>query len=782
MIKQTKWVMKSSTVRWLLAGLVVFFLAIPAWAATITVTNTDDSGDGSLRKAIADASSGDTINFSVLGTVTITGFDLYIDKSLTITGPGADQLTISGTNNWSIFNIQSGTVTISGLTITNGKESHGGGIYNAGNLTLINCTVSGNTADYGGGIYNYSTGTTILTNCTVSNNTANVGGGGIFNYTGTLTLTNCTVSDNTANGASGGINDAGGGIYNSAGILTLTNCTVNGNTTGYNGGGIFNYATSSGGSGSATLTNCTVSGNTAQYGGGMHNYQSTATLINCTVFMNYVSHGAASIYNYDGSVTVTNCIILVDSGALTDGGYNILDTNPNLGPLQDTGGPTFTHALLSGSPALDAIPEGGNSYNGAPVTDQRGEIRPSPAGGNCDIGAYECHAPSTPEMDVSGLSVSIPDGDATPSATDDTDFGTVAVAGGTNANTFTITNSGSATLNLTGTSSPVALIPTDTSTPLVTIGGTNAADFTLTSDASTPVLSGGGTTTFTITFDPSAAGVRTATISIANDDPDENPYNFAIQGEGAVQAAHPALPGGSSGCGVNRPPVPNAGPDQTACIGERVFLDGSASYDIDEGVPPNTILGEISTQYVHQRREDLKFRWTIAALYYAAGQPVLAIPNGAGIDSTLQDFDSEIGSFVPNVPGVYQFDLFITDDFGDTLSDRVTVTCLPCFAEDEPVVEAVFSFERVLVYPNPFSDQVHFGFIGEGTAEWITVAVFDLSGHRVWESQIADAVEILWDGRRSDGQLLATGPYLYKIVLTADGGTYTETGTVFLKR
>lgn len=779
MIKQTKWVMKSSAVRWLLAGLVVLLLAIPAWAQVITVTNLNDSGAGSLRQAILDASPGYTIDFAVTGTITLTGEYLYIDKNLTITGPGANQLTISGTNNWSVFNIQNGTVIISGLTITNGEESHGGGIYNAGNLTLIACTVSGNTADYGGGIYNYSTGTTILTNCTVSNNTANIGGGGIFNYSGTLTLTNCTVSDNTANGASGGINDAGGGIYNSAGILALTNCTVNGNTTGYNGGGIFNYA----GSGSTTLTNCTVSGNTAQYGGGIHNYQSTASLINCTVLMNYVSHGAACIYNYDGSVTVTNCIIHIVSGSLTDGGYNLLGASPSLlGPLQDNGGPTLTHALLVGSPALDAIPEGGSHYNGAPVTDQRGESRPSPAGGNCDIGAYEYHAPSAPEMDVSGLSTSIPDGDTSPQVADDTDFGAVAVAGGTNANTFTITNSGSATLNLTGTSSPGALIPTDTSTPLVTIGGTNAADFTLTSDASTPVLSGGGTTTFTVTFDPSAAGVRTATISIANDDPDENPYNFAIQGEGTVQAAHPAPPGGSSGCGVNRPPVPNAGPDQTACIGERVFLDGSASYDIDEGVPPNVIMGAISPQYVHQRREDLEFRWTIAVLYYAAGLPVLVIPDGADIDSTLQDFDSEIGSFVPNVPGVYQFDLFITDDFGDTLSDRVTVTCLSCFAEDEPVVEAVFSFERVLVYPNPFNDQVHFGFIGEGVAEWITVAVFDLASHRVWEGQAASAVEVVWDGRRSDGQLLASGPYLYKIILTADGQTYAKTGTVFLKR
>ncbi len=128
---------------------------------------------------------------------------------------------------------------------------------------------------------------------------------------------------------------------------------------------------------------------------------------------------------------------------------------------------------------------------------------------------------AAPEMDVSGLGVSIADGDATPSTTDDTDFGSHDISTGSNANTFTITNTGSAVLNLTGT-------------PRVTIGGAHAADFTLTVDAATTVASGGGTTTFTITFDPSAVGLRTATVSIDNDDADENPYNFSIQGTGTI--------------------------------------------------------------------------------------------------------------------------------------------------------------------------------------------------------------------------------------------------------
>ncbi len=127
---------------------------------------------------------------------------------------------------------------------------------------------------------------------------------------------------------------------------------------------------------------------------------------------------------------------------------------------------------------------------------------------------------TAPEMDVSGNGVSIADGDDTPSTADDTDFGNVNVTGGANANTFTITNSGTGALNLTDT-------------PTVKIDGTHASDFTLTTDANTPVASG-GTTTFTITFNPSATGLRTATVSIANDDADENPYNFSIQGTGCV--------------------------------------------------------------------------------------------------------------------------------------------------------------------------------------------------------------------------------------------------------
>ena len=129
---------------------------------------------------------------------------------------------------------------------------------------------------------------------------------------------------------------------------------------------------------------------------------------------------------------------------------------------------------------------------------------------------------ATPEINIQGNSTNISDGDTTPNTTDNTDFGSTLVSGGTIDKTYTIQNTGTGVLNLTGT-------------PIVSIGGTNASDFTVTAQPSASVAAG-GSTTFTVRFDPSASGTRNATISIANDDSDENPYNFSISGTGTGAA------------------------------------------------------------------------------------------------------------------------------------------------------------------------------------------------------------------------------------------------------
>ncbi|MEW6210746.1 MAG: hypothetical protein AB1631_20445, partial [Acidobacteriota bacterium] len=203
--------------------------------ATFTVTNLNDSGAGSLRQAITDANAmmgADTIDFQagLTGTITLTTGQLpTITQDLTITGPGANVLTVSGNNASRVFEIASGvTVMISDLTISNGSVSgldNGGGIRNSGALTLTNSTLSGNsTSDVsvGGGIFNDSFGTLTIQNSTLSGNSAGFDGGGIFNL-GTLTIQNSTLSNNSALD--------GGGISN-FNLVTIKNSIVANSTSG----------------------------------------------------------------------------------------------------------------------------------------------------------------------------------------------------------------------------------------------------------------------------------------------------------------------------------------------------------------------------------------------------------------------------------------------------------------------------------------------------------------------------------------------------------------------
>src|SRR6266513_5755231 len=177
---------------------------IATHAAIIPVSNTNDSGPGSLRQALAIANDGDTIDATgISGTISLISGELLVNKSVTINGAGADVLAVDGNAAGRVFFIAaSETVTISGLTIRNGHDdTTGGGIDNesGATLTIANSTLSGNTAG--------------------SVNNPSVAGGGIFN-SGTLAIVNSTVSANTA----GGISGRGGGIYN-GGTLAIVNST-----------------------------------------------------------------------------------------------------------------------------------------------------------------------------------------------------------------------------------------------------------------------------------------------------------------------------------------------------------------------------------------------------------------------------------------------------------------------------------------------------------------------------------------------------------------------------
>ncbi|GAM10888.1 bacillopeptidase F precursor [Geobacter sp. OR-1] len=304
-------------------------------AATLTVTNTNDSGAGSLRDTIAGANPGDAITFNAaLNGQTITlSSQITIDKDLTINGPGAASLSISGGGSVRIFEVNAGkTVQIAGLTLANGSWFDGPSLFNRGILTISNALITGNhaVASSGSGIYNETGATLTVSGCTITGNIADAFGGGVYNNIGsTATISNTTITVNTAS--------TGSGIYNNL----LSNLTVE---------------------------NSTISGNSAV---GVYN-DDTALIRNSILWGN----GGSEIYNGD-TITVTNSIV--------QGGYagaGNLNVDPKLGPLANNGGPTRTMMLLSGSPAINA----GNCATG-PAADQRGMARPQDA--TCDIGAYE---------------------------------------------------------------------------------------------------------------------------------------------------------------------------------------------------------------------------------------------------------------------------------------------------------------------------------------------------------------------------------------------------------
>jgi hypothetical protein len=270
-----------------------------------------------------------------------------------------------------VINYYSSTLTLNNSTVTGNTAFQGGGVLNSNSstATLNNSTLSGNSAGYrGGGVFNsfyVSSSTLILNDSTITGNTAGTSGGGVFNLFSTVTLTNSTLTGNTAAFQGGGVFN---GYYLSSSTLTLTNSTITGNTAGDRGGGVFNDFST------VTLARTLVAGNTASSAAEISNSRDITAdnynlfghsgLTNAQAFSGF-SPGATDLTaTLDGSV----------STALSD----ILDTT-----LADNGGPTLTHALVTGSPAIDASPVDADCQ----ATDQRGITRPQ--GAACDIGAFE---------------------------------------------------------------------------------------------------------------------------------------------------------------------------------------------------------------------------------------------------------------------------------------------------------------------------------------------------------------------------------------------------------
>jgi len=379
---------------------------------------------GGTTKTVIDGNELDRVLHILKGTVSITDLTIRKGKAPTSKKP----VLVRGGG---ILNC--GNLTLTQCIITEneaGKGSHsgiepsfsgghGGGIYNSGKLSLNNCTISLNYGGMGGdsGSYGGNGGS----------------GGGIYNA-GESNIDNCTISHNIAGSGGDGLPPGfcgdGGGICNN-GNLTMSGCTVSENMTGYvremrlagMGAGIGNYANAN-----LTLINCTISGNQTgtdiygAHGGGLYNI-GNSQLIGVAI-VNNVAGGSkcnhhlqgGGIYN-NGNISLKNSIIANNRVPSAGDGpdcygifnwvcyslikntndcklngiqkANILGKDPVLGLLKNNGGPTKTHALLPGSPAIDA----GDSSDY--FTDQRGYSRPVDIPGvanvsdGADIGAYE---------------------------------------------------------------------------------------------------------------------------------------------------------------------------------------------------------------------------------------------------------------------------------------------------------------------------------------------------------------------------------------------------------
>jgi hypothetical protein len=448
----------------------------------LTDNNPNSGGEGSgtsgdLRWCLTESLfRADTINFAVTGTINLAGPLPDLTRNVSMEGPGSSLMTVRRDTggDYSIFVVDVGvTVSISGLTISNGAGGDGFGIYDLGTLTVTGSTISGNRA----GIAT-SLGTLLtVTNSTISNNGVGIDCGGI------AMVTNCTISGNMR----GGINNSG--------TLTVSSSTIAGNSFG---GGIFNAAT-------LTVSNSTIAGNSATGGGGIASAGSGISVRNTIIAENKASDGP-DVYGNLGSQGHN---VLGDPQDVT--GFN-LDTDlvhvdPLLGPLQDNGGPTFTMALLPGSPAIGA----GDPTND-PATDQRGF--PRLVNGTIDIGAFEVQGAA-----VSQLVVSAPS-----SVTAGSPFDVTVTAVGNNGNLVT---GYTGTIHFTS-SDPQAALPADYTL--------TAADNGVHTFPNEVTLNTAGTQTVSATDTVSGiTGSATITVSLPSPPAD----HFTLSAPSAVVAGSP---------------------------------------------------------------------------------------------------------------------------------------------------------------------------------------------------------------------------------------------------
>jgi hypothetical protein len=418
------------------AALVAVLTVAPAAAAQATTwavtTTADPSGPGcvgnepcSIRQALQVAAPGDTIVIPANGShyLLIHG-ELTVENPVSIIGGGeaATVIDAGGSSRVMLVSAPAGTTTsISNLTLTGGSvessgpvEGGGGLLLESSSVALTGVAVSGNSVainpasgeDGGGGILDLSSGPLTLSTTSVDDNSLSVsdpsggtdGGGGIYAAPGAqLAVTGSTIAANTASISAAGGSSGGGGIYDASAASTYVNDTVSANSL-------------------------SVSQGASNGGGAIFHEGAPGEISDTTIHQNSANAAGAGIFDNAGAYTVKNTIVaqgasgcagpagIVSAGFNLDGGStcelttssDLPNTDPMLGPLANNGGSTLTQALTPASPAIDAGSCSDASGNPVP-TDERGVARPQPAGGSCDIGAFEYEPASPKPLIVSGF-------------------------------------------------------------------------------------------------------------------------------------------------------------------------------------------------------------------------------------------------------------------------------------------------------------------------------------------------------------------------------------------
>jgi beta-glucanase (GH16 family) len=355
----------------------------------IAVTSASDSGGGSLREALEDIAIGGAISFDPAlagSTIQLTSGPLVPGSDVTIDASAAPGLSIDGGAAGRVLIVDAGlTVNVSQLTMTNGYGFQlGGCVLNNGNLTLDHVTVTGclmttDAGDFwqgGGGIYNGAGSTLNLIDSTVSNNNSGFAGGGVYSFFDTdVFVERSTISGNIAQ-------DVGGG-FRGLGDLVVLNSTISGNISvaWHGGGGFFT-------DGVTDVINSTIVDNVAPGGatGGLFvgTFSDAAATLNLTnnIISGNIGNIACFLAPFGAGEVALNS---TGNNVFTDGTCNPVASdqvvaNPGVLPLQDNGGPTLTHGLQPGSPAIDAA-----NPASCPPTDQRGVARDAA----CDAGSFE---------------------------------------------------------------------------------------------------------------------------------------------------------------------------------------------------------------------------------------------------------------------------------------------------------------------------------------------------------------------------------------------------------